>query len=67
MQNPPTHSPGELSLAITSLSMGIGKLMDMLTTSEPALAALSYLVAIVAGVVTIYYKIKSHGNRDDDK
>jgi len=37
---------------------GIG---TWLATIEPLLASLSYIAALVAAVVTIYYKIKNKG------
>lgn len=32
--------------------------MEVLTQAEPFLASLSYIVAIAAGLITIYYKFK---------
>jgi len=58
-----SHTPltSDLSLALTAIALGFGKLMELLVEAEPALAALSYIVAIVAGLVTIYYKFKRKG------
>ena len=42
--------------------LGIGKFIAMV---EPLLADLSYIAAIAVAVVTIYYKIKSHGKEKD--
>lgn len=55
MQN---HGTSEFSLAMTAIALGFGKIMEWLVTAEPVLAAISYIVAIVAGLITIYYKIK---------
>ena len=51
----------ELSMAVTAIALGFGKIMELLTMAEPTLAAISYIVAVVAGIVTIYYKIKNRG------
>lgn len=56
----PNH-PSEFSLALTALAVGFGGLMKVLVAAEPVLASLSYLVAMIAGVVTIYYKFKRKG------
>lgn len=53
-----SHPGSETALAVTSISLGIGKLMEFLTVAEPVLASLSYLVAMVAGAITIYFKFK---------
>jgi len=53
------HSTSELSLATATIALGFGKLMEILINAEPLLAALSYIVAIIAGLVTIYSKIKN--------
>lgn len=55
MQN---HTSTEYTLATTSIAIGFGKLMELLVQAEPALASISYVVAIVAGVITIYYKLR---------
>jgi DMSO reductase anchor subunit len=55
MQN---HGPSEFSLAMTAIAVGFGGLMKVLVEAEPILASLSYLVAIIAGLVTMYYKFK---------
>lgn len=56
----PNH-PSEFSLAMTAIAVGFGGLMKVLVEAEPVLASLSYLVAIVAGFVTMYYKFKKKG------
>ena len=56
-----THSTSEISLAMISLSIGVGKIMELLVKAEPILASLSYIVAIIAGLITIYYKFKRKG------
>lgn len=48
----------EAGLATLALAIGVGKFMELLVKAEPMLASLSYIVAMVAGIVTIYYKIK---------
>lgn len=55
MQN---HGTSEFALASTTIALGFGKLMELFVIAEPILAAISYLVAIIAGLVTVYYKIK---------
>lgn len=55
------HTTSEFGLATTAIALGFGKLMELLVEAEPALAALSYIVAIVAGIITIYYKFKRKG------
>lgn len=56
-----THSTSEFTLATTTIALGMGNLMKVLVEAEPVLASLSYLVAMVAGVITIYYKFKRKG------
>jgi len=56
MQN---HTSTEISLASTAIALGFGKLMEFIVQAEPVLAAISYLVAAIAGIITIYYKIKN--------
>lgn len=51
----------ETSLAITAIGLAFGKLVEFLVQAEHALAAASYVVAIAAGLVTVYYKIKRKG------
>lgn len=58
MQN---HGTSEFSLATTAIALGFGKIMEVLVEAEPVLAAVSYIVAIVAGLITIYYKLKRKG------
>lgn len=60
MQAPPHTS--ELALATTLIALGAEKLMELLIKAEPVLASLSYVVAIVAGLITIYYKFKKKGS-----
>lgn len=48
----------EFSLAVTSIALGFGKVMELLINAEPILSSLSYIVAIAAGLVTLYYKLK---------
>jgi hypothetical protein len=48
----------EFSLATLTVAMGVGKFMELLVKAEPMLASLSYIIAMVAGITTIYYKIK---------
>lgn len=55
------HSPSEFSLAMTAIAVGLGGLMKVLVEAEPILASLSYLVAMIAGIVTVYYKFKRKG------
>lgn len=61
MNNVHPEGTSETSLAITAISLAFGKLVEFLVQAEHVLAAASYVVAIVAGVVTIYYKIKRKG------
>lgn len=56
----PSH-PSEFSLAMTAIAVGFGGLIKILVQAEPLLASLSYIVAMVAGIVTIYYKFKRKG------
>lgn len=56
----PSH-PSEFSLAVTAIAVGWGGLMKLLIEAEPILASLSYLIAMIAGLVTIYYKFKRKG------
>jgi hypothetical protein len=51
----------EFTLATTAIALGFGKIMELLVVAEPVLAALSYIVAIIAGLITIYYKLKRRG------
>jgi len=60
MSNVPS-SHGETGLAVTAIMLAFGKLVEWLVQAEHALAAASYVVAIVAGIVTVYYKIKKKG------
>jgi hypothetical protein len=53
------HPSSELSLATTAVALGFGKLMEVLVKAAPELAAISYIVAISAGLITIYFKIKN--------
>lgn len=57
----PTTSHAEVSMASAVIALGLGKLMEVLVAAEPVLASLSYIVAIIAGIVTIYYKFKKKG------
>jgi hypothetical protein len=59
MQSTPATS--EISLAITAIGLGAARLMEWLTHAEPALAAISYIAAALAAIITIYYKIKNKG------
>lgn len=56
-----SHGTSELTLATTAIAIGFGKIMEVLVAAEPLLADLSYIVAMLAGLVTIYYKIKRKG------
>lgn len=56
-----THGTSELTLATTAIALGFGKIMELLVEAEPALAAMSYIIAMIAGLVTIYYKVKRKG------
>jgi DMSO reductase anchor subunit len=56
-----TNHASEFSLAMTAIAVGVGGLMKVLVAAEPVLASLSYLVAMIAGIVTIYYKFKRKG------
>jgi hypothetical protein len=58
---PAVHTHTEVTLATVAISLGLAKLMELIVHAEPILAAVSYLVAAAAGVVTIYYKIKNKG------
>jgi hypothetical protein len=58
MQN---HGTSELSLAFTAIAIGFGKIVELLIKAEPVLASLSYIVAMIAGLVTVYYKLKRKG------
>lgn len=60
MQTPPPHA-SELALATTLIVLGFERLMELLVKAEPLLASLSYIVAIAAGLITIYYKFKKKG------
>lgn len=55
MQN---HVTTEMSSATALIALGFGKLMELLVNAEPVLASISYIVAIVAGLVTVYSKFK---------
>jgi hypothetical protein len=55
------HSTSEFSLGVTAIAVGFGGLIKLLITAEPLLASLSYLIAIIAGLLTIYYKLKRKG------
>ena len=56
MQNPPPNH--EVASAWMLIALGLGKFMELLIKSQPLLASLSYLVAIVVGLTTIYFKFK---------
>lgn len=53
------HGNSEVSLAVTAIAAGFGKLMEFLVHAESVLGALSYIVAIAAGSVTLYFKLKN--------
>lgn len=55
------HISSEFGAATTAIAVGFGGLMKLLISAEPVLAALSYVVAVLVGIVTIYYKIKRKG------
>lgn len=59
--NVQNHVTSEIGLALTTIALGFGKIVELLVKNENVLASLSYIVAIVAGVLTIYYKIKRKG------
>jgi hypothetical protein len=61
LANIQNHAMGEIALAGTCIAMGVSKIFELFVKAEPALASLSYIVAIVAGSITIYYKIKKKG------
>ena len=56
-----SHGTSELTWATTAIALGFGRIVELLVKAEPALAAISYIVAIIAGVVTVYYKFKRKG------
>lgn len=60
MHNVPSN-PSETTMAVTAIGVCFGKIVELLVQAEHALAAMSYVVAIVAGLVTVYYKIKRKG------
>lgn len=53
-----SHATSEFTLATTSIAIGTGHLMNVWVAAEPILADISYLVAIVAGAMTMYSKLK---------
>ena len=52
----------DVTLATMGIGLAFGKVLEELVNVTPALAAMSYLVAIVAGVITIYFKFKNRGS-----
>lgn len=56
MQN--HSSSGEFSVALTLIGLGFARLVDWLVSNESVLASISYIVAIIAGLLTIYFKLK---------
>lgn len=53
-----SHTTSEVGMATALIALGFEKLMEILVRAEPILASVSYIVAIVAGLVTIYFKLK---------
>lgn len=53
-----SHTTSEVGMATALIALGFEKLMEILVKAEPVLASVSYIVAIVAGLITIYYKFK---------
>jgi hypothetical protein len=58
MQN---HATAEVASATTLIALGFAKFMEVLIKAEPLLASISYIVAIIAGLMTIYFKCKKKG------
>lgn len=46
-------------MAFTAIALGVGSMVKVLIQAEPLLASLSYIVAIAAGGVTLFYKFKN--------
>jgi hypothetical protein len=55
------HFHGDVALASVPVFLGLAKLAEFLLKNQPILASLSYIVAIIAGVVTIYFKFRNKG------
>lgn len=55
-----THQT-DITLASVPIAIGFAKLIEYLTQAQPILAGASYIVAILAGIITIYYKIRNKG------
>jgi len=55
--------PHQTDIAMASIPVAIGfaKLMEILIKAQPLLADASYIVAVIAGLVTIYSKFKNKG------
>lgn len=51
----------DITLASIPVALGFAKLMEILIKAQPFLADASYIVAIVAGIITIYFKFKNKG------
>lgn len=51
----------DVTLASVPIAIAFAKLMEYLIKAQPLLSDISYLVAAIAGIVTIYYKIKNKG------
>ena len=51
----------DITLASIPVAIGLAKLMEILIKAQPILADISYIVAVVAGLVTIYFKFKNKG------
>lgn len=55
------HQDPETALASAIGFVAVGKLVEWISGHSQFFAGISYLLASVAAVVTIYYKIKQHG------
>lgn len=51
-------SNADVPLATMGIGIAVAKILEELVQATPVLSALSYVVAIVAGLITIYLKLK---------